>query len=132
MHICLFEDAVTEHLRPLVDLRPVYDLRTGMRTNLERVRELFPDAGLLLHARSVLMEAALERYGAPVNRIPDGLNVLFLNGRLLLDGGELTEEVRRLTSSRSARVLTSDGAVVAAWMPDAKMDLARGTYLSPE
>lgn len=132
MHICLFEDAVTENFRPLVDLRPVYDLRTGMRTNLERTRELFPDAGILLHTRSALKGAAIDRYDAPVNRIPGELNVLFLNGRLLLEKGAFIEELQRIVRGKDARVMMSGGEVAAAWVPEARIDLSEGRYLTAD
>lgn len=129
MHICLFEDEVTEHLRPLVDLRPVYDLRTGMQTNLERARQVFSDAGFLLHTRAPLKEVCLERYDAPTNRLPAELDILFINGRLLLDGRKIIDEIRNLAKGGQGRVLKSGEAVVAVWMPRAQLDITAGEYL---
>lgn len=129
MHVCLFEDAVAEHFRPLVDLRPVYDLRSGMRTNLERARELFPDAGIILHTRPVLKEVSLERYDAPVNRIPGELDVLFLNGRLLLEEGAILDQLKQLVRRKDPRVMMSGDAVVAAWVPESRVDVSAGTYV---
>lgn len=118
MIICLFEDATTEHLRPLVDLRPCYDLRTGIRTNLERAGEVFPDARMVLHMRAMLVGAALERYGRPVNRLAAGVDVLFLNGRALLEPGDALESIRAMAESRDRAVLMQGDAVVAAMWPD--------------
>lgn len=129
MHLCLFEDATTDHLRPLVDLRPSYDLRTGIYTNLERAAAVFPDAGIILHTRRILKRVALERYDAPVNHIPGALNVLFINGRLLLEDGDFLNELRDVASGREARVFTSGGAVVAAFVPETSIDISEGGYL---
>lgn len=129
MHICLFEDKVTEHLRPLVDLRPVYDLRCGMHTPLQRARLAFPDAGVLLHSRAELKEVCLERYDAPTNRIPSGLDVLFLNGRLLIDSRQAVDELKKLAAGGQPRVLTVGDTVAAAWVPRAQTDITAGGYL---
>lgn len=132
MHICLFEDATSEDLRPLTDLRPSYDLRTGINTNLERARALFPDAGVILHTRDLLKEVSLERYDAVVNRIPGELNVLFLNGRLLLKEDDFLQRLRRHLGGRDARLWMKDGAAAAAYVPETHVDIAHGRYLSAE
>jgi UDP-N-acetylglucosamine diphosphorylase / glucose-1-phosphate thymidylyltransferase / UDP-N-acetylgalactosamine diphosphorylase / glucosamine-1-phosphate N-acetyltransferase / galactosamine-1-phosphate N-acetyltransferase len=117
MILCLFEDPTTEHLRPIVDLRPCYDIRTGIRTNLERAREIFPDAGLILHMREMLVNASLHRYDRPVNRIAEGVDVLFLNGRALLEPGPGLDAIRSLVSGNERRALTRGDDVVAAYWP---------------
>ncbi len=132
MHICLFEDIGTEHLRPLTDLRPAYDLRTGIHTNLERAATIFPDAGILVHTRAMLKDVALERYDAPVNHIPGALNVLFLNGRLLLEAGDFLDELRNIIDKREARVLMKGDTVVAAYVPESRIDISSGDYFTEE
>ena len=128
-HICLFEDETVEHLRPLVDIRPAYDLRTGMWTNLERLRHAMPDASVFLHCRAALANVARERYDAPVNRIPSGLGVLFVNGRLLLDD-EAIDRLNELRQASGARILRAGESIVAAWLPESNLDITDGRYLS--
>lgn len=132
MHVCLFEDAHTEHLRPLVDLRPSYDLRTGIHTNMERAVAVFHDAGLIVHMREMLASVARERYNAPVNHIPGALNVLFLNGRVLLEEGDFLTALRQATQKREARVYTQRGAVLAAYVPHSDIDISAGRYLDED
>jgi UDP-N-acetylglucosamine diphosphorylase / glucose-1-phosphate thymidylyltransferase / UDP-N-acetylgalactosamine diphosphorylase / glucosamine-1-phosphate N-acetyltransferase / galactosamine-1-phosphate N-acetyltransferase len=131
MILCLFEDASTEHLRPLVDLRPAYDVRTGIRTNLERAVELFPDDGLVLHMREMLEGAALDRYDRPVNRIAQGVDVLFVNGRLLLKPSDLLEAIQDLRHARQAGSLVAEDTVLAAYWPSFDGEL-HGDYLSAD
>lgn len=128
MILCLFEDAETENLRPLVDLRPSYDLRTGIRTNLERAIELFPGDGLVLHMREMLTGAALHRYERPVNRIASGVDVLFLNGRLLLKPSDVWDSIRALRQARKGRVIKYGETVLAAYWPSFDGEL-EGDYL---
>jgi UDP-N-acetylglucosamine diphosphorylase / glucose-1-phosphate thymidylyltransferase / UDP-N-acetylgalactosamine diphosphorylase / glucosamine-1-phosphate N-acetyltransferase / galactosamine-1-phosphate N-acetyltransferase len=131
MILCLFEDPDTEHLRPLVDLRPSYDIRTGIRTNLGRASEVFPNARIVLHMRSILVEAGLERYGRPVNRIAEGVDVLFVNGRALLTPGPGLEAIEALAASGERRMIVRDGAVVAAFWPSFD-GLLHGEYLESD
>ncbi len=130
-HICLFEDETVEHLRPLVDIRPAYDLRTGMWTNLERIRHVFPDASVFLHCRDALANVSRERYNASVNRIPADLDVLFVNGRLLLNDAAV-EQLKELRNGAGSRILRAGGSIAAAWVPSASIDITDGRYLSAE
>jgi UDP-N-acetylglucosamine diphosphorylase / glucose-1-phosphate thymidylyltransferase / UDP-N-acetylgalactosamine diphosphorylase / glucosamine-1-phosphate N-acetyltransferase / galactosamine-1-phosphate N-acetyltransferase len=131
MILCLFEDAVTENLRPLVDLRPCCDIRTGIRTNLERAGEVFSDSRIVLHMREMLKGAALERYDRPVNRIAEGVDVLFLNGRVLLSPGQVLEAIRDLPSSGGRSALRHGDEVIAAYWPSFDSTLP-GEYLDPD
>ena len=132
MHICLFEDAGIEHLRPLVDLRPAYDLRTGIHTNLERAAAVFPDAGIILHMRKILSTAVRERHHAPVNHVPGALNVLFLNGRLLLEEGDFLSQLKSVVDKKEARVFTQEGAVLAAYVPRSRINISVEDFLDEQ
>jgi UDP-N-acetylglucosamine diphosphorylase/glucosamine-1-phosphate N-acetyltransferase len=82
MTVCLFEHTSDTFL-PLTHIRPVYDLRCGMFTALERARALFPGDALALLCRPALRDAVAERTGLSVNAVPAG-ETLFLNGGALL------------------------------------------------
>lgn len=83
--IYLFEDDTTSNFRPLVDLRPVYDLRCGLRTLREKITAHYPlePCGLLSRpALKPLVES--QNPGIPVNA-PADHHALYINGRVLMD-----------------------------------------------
>ena len=84
--ICIFEDQLYRRLLPLVYLRPVYDLRSGILTLRGKIERSFPGARLHLHTRSVLGKLVEQQNpGTPVNRV-EGARCLFINGRVLAAG----------------------------------------------
>lgn len=131
MHLCLFEDAAVSHLRPLVYTRAGYDLRVGMRTLLQRTCDLLDDPSLLLHARPSVAGVTGEAHDALINRIPDGLDVLFVNGRLLMQAGDVLSAIREATAHTDAgRCFLQDETVVAAWVPGAQAGRVEGAALT--
>ena len=133
MYLCLFEDAQVPHLLPLVYTRPVYDLRLGIRTLLETAREAFEGPSLLLHARRYLADVAAQEHDALVNRIPDGLDVLFLNGRYVAEAGPVLERLRQAARpGEPGRLFLQNDDVVAAWVPGATSRLVEADALAPD
>lgn len=124
MHLCLFEDASVSGLRPLTETRPVYGLRLGMRSLLERARDAFQPDALALHARPPV--APVTEQGVPeasVNRLPDD-DVLFVNGRFVAQSDAATSSIRtHVQTNGDAHVFLHDDTVVAAWQPDAAASL---------
>ncbi len=81
--ICVYEEEGLERLSPLVDLRPVFDLRCGRFTLLEKIKQLYPRERLLLWVRPELAEVTLERHpDCRVNGAAKGVR-LFLSGRAI-------------------------------------------------
>ena len=119
MHLCVFEDDQVGHFLPLVHTRGVYDLRIGIRTLLKVIREAFEDPGTMLHARRYVAAVTAEENDLLVNRIPDGLDVLFVNGRWLVEEGDVLTRIRAATAEGEARVFLHGDDVLAAWVPDA-------------
>ena len=120
MYLCLFEDDLVHHFLPLVHTRAVYDLRLGMRTLLETTRDAFDNPPTLLHARAYLAAVEAQENDALVNRIPEGLDVLFVNGRYVAEDGPVLDRLRQAVQpGEPARVFVQDDAVVAAWVPGA-------------
>lgn len=112
-----FEDAQALHLRPLVDTRPVYALRLGIRTLLQTHRAAFPNAtGVILHARGYLAASAREAHDLPANRIPAGTDVLLVNGRWIAGAGDALARVQE-GARKGAKLFTQGDDVVAAWLP---------------
>jgi UDP-N-acetylglucosamine diphosphorylase / glucose-1-phosphate thymidylyltransferase / UDP-N-acetylgalactosamine diphosphorylase / glucosamine-1-phosphate N-acetyltransferase / galactosamine-1-phosphate N-acetyltransferase len=121
MYLCLFEDSRVAHLDPLTLTRPPYDLRLGIRTLLQKAIEAFDgNASLLLHTRPHLAAVTANEHDALVNHIPDGLDVLFVNGRLVVEEGELLERLKAASrNGEPGRVFVQGDVVVAAYVPGA-------------
>ena len=143
--ICVFEDERWSDLLPLVYCRPVYELRCGISSLLDKIRRAYPGQRLALLCRDYLAETLRQRSSCPVNDVPAGEDVLFLNGRLLLDEAVPVDGPEELAvcdgsvvyarmSARNAAALTHrsflDGTVAKA-LPhtmrhvDCKMTLLR-------
>ncbi|MEZ4700674.1 MAG: putative sugar nucleotidyl transferase [Rhodothermales bacterium] len=114
-HLCIFEDDQVEHLRPLVDLRAVYQLRPGIRTLLEAIRTLLPSCPLVLHARKDVASIAATATGWPAGPPPGEVAVVFVNGRLIAEEGPVLERIKTLFAPEAGeQTLVQDGVLVAA------------------
>ncbi len=135
MYLCLFEDATVEHLNPLVRTRAVYDLRLGIHTLLENTRAAFGDPPLLLHVRRHLAGVTAQEHpdgDVLIGHIPEGLDVLFLNGRYVAEAGPVLDRLRGAARpGEPGRVFVQDGDVVAAWVPGAGDRHLTGDALGP-
>jgi UDP-N-acetylglucosamine diphosphorylase/glucosamine-1-phosphate N-acetyltransferase len=91
VNVVVFEDSGYKNLLPLVHLRPVWELRCGLDTGLEKIRRvfsgLFPGSRTILYCRSWLRDVAAGRSGLEAPDTLDGLagETLFVNGRALVD-----------------------------------------------
>ncbi|MEO0079047.1 MAG: putative sugar nucleotidyl transferase, partial [candidate division WOR-3 bacterium] len=82
--ICVYEDEPLEWLSPLVELRPVFDLRCGRLTLLEKLRRRYPREEFVLWVRDELAELTRELHpGMAVNEPLKG--GLVLSARVVLD-----------------------------------------------
>ena len=83
-HICVFEDNQHSQLIPLVYTRPVFDLRCGLFSNLERIIKHYHDATVTLFCRNYLSDVLQERLTHRVNTLhATDDTCLFLNGRAI-------------------------------------------------
>ncbi len=83
-NICIFEDSEYQNFLPLVHSRPVYALRCGAYTILERIALQYPDTKIKLFCREYLKNVTNENYPYNVNETnSDDGDCLFINGRLL-------------------------------------------------
>jgi len=119
MQLCLFEDPSVDALRPLVETRPPYALRLGLRTIGSTSRDAFAPSGCIWHTRARLADAVAQTYDGPVNALPDGADVLFVNGRFVAAGGVAVRRIQEQTRRSTARAFLQDDTLVAAWCPDA-------------
>ncbi len=83
--LCLFEDQNCNHLHPLSLTRPVFDLRCGMTSLLEKIIRHYSDFTLHLFVRDYLSELTKENHPhARVNQIPSQ-SFLLIHGQFLFE-----------------------------------------------
>ena len=114
-HLCLFEDARVQHLRPLIDMRAVYQLRPGMVTLLDATRLLLNSFPVLLHSRPDVASIVATATGLSVNRMPVDAPVVFVNGRYIAEAGPVAQLILALLEpSAPEQVLVQGDDVIAA------------------
>ena len=121
--LVLFDDGLSR-LRPLNDLRCVFDIRVGPLTNAERLcAALDSDAGALWVPQR-LLALARDEHDLPVNMLGGGGEpMLLVNGRLAL----AIEAVRTLEVGCALVEASSDDVIAARLMPgDARALLEDG------
>ncbi len=83
--VCIFEDDAYQNFLPLTYNRPVYELRSGIYSFLERIVLQYPDSEINLFCREYLKNLLAESFPHSVNEIKsDNDGCLFINGRLLM------------------------------------------------
>lgn len=83
--LCLFEDQSCNHFHPLSLTRPVFDLRCGMTSVLEKITRHYGNLSLHLLVRDYLADLTKENHAyARVNQIPTQ-SCLLINGRFLFE-----------------------------------------------
>jgi len=121
MRMIIFDDGRRE-LAPMTDLRPAFDLRTGILTNRERIERVRSEelAGLWAPAR--LQPVLAETTDLPVNELPDDDVLLLINGRWAAGDAKL-----KLRAGEAAVDVDRDQVVAAALSrPDARTFLEAG------
>jgi UDP-N-acetylglucosamine diphosphorylase / glucose-1-phosphate thymidylyltransferase / UDP-N-acetylgalactosamine diphosphorylase / glucosamine-1-phosphate N-acetyltransferase / galactosamine-1-phosphate N-acetyltransferase len=84
-NICIFEDSEYQNFLPLTYSRPIYDLRCGTYTILERIVLQYPNTKINLFCREYLKKLMRENHPYNVNETNfDNEGCLFINGRLLI------------------------------------------------
>lgn len=133
MHLCLFEDEHVLGLRPLVETRPVYDLRLGGRTLLETMQHGFDHDELVLHTRPYLESVTAQRYeNALVNTLPDGADVLFVNGRFVAaENASWTHMRDYANGAETPQLFVYEDTPVGAWIPNATDHLPTNVLSTP-
>ncbi|GAX59532.1 maltose-binding periplasmic proteins [Candidatus Scalindua japonica] len=83
--LCVFEDGSYQNFLPLAYNRPVYELRCGMYSFLERITIQYPDTDISLYCREYLKNFLDEIYPHSLNNNESNIqSCLFINGRLLM------------------------------------------------
>jgi hypothetical protein len=81
-NVLIYEDAACRSRKflPLTYTRSVAELRTGAFSTIVRVQAAFREANIHLHVRPEIADVVRQRYGLPVNQVPQGPTLL-LNAR---------------------------------------------------
>ncbi|MHC5045520.1 MAG: putative sugar nucleotidyl transferase [Planctomycetota bacterium] len=97
---------------PMTDLRACFEVRTGMLTTAGRLAAARPEPLGAYWVPADLAAVVAERADAPVNRLPDGKDVLCVNGRwrlprrdlsLKLGQAALEQDTEHVVAARLAR-----------------------------
>ncbi|HPP11729.1 MAG TPA: putative sugar nucleotidyl transferase [bacterium] len=108
MKTCIFEDSKWVNLTPLSYLRPVFHLRCGYHTLIERILPRLPGTKASFYVRDYLAPLVKKNFSFPVNEPETFENdVLLINGRWLLTGEA------PLDTTREAAHVSGDSLVYA-------------------
>ena len=93
MHIVLYEDENWGNLQPLSLTRPVWELRCGVMTLVERIRKILPGFPISFICREYMMNLVKTRYpDSDVNSFKH-TDTLFLNARAVWDDASTFAEM---------------------------------------
>ena len=62
MNVYVYEDQLALNFEPLSLTRPVFDIRIGSETFLDRIKYLFPDSNIALIVRDKLADVAKQKH----------------------------------------------------------------------
>lgn len=110
--ILLFEDESFKNFLPLTYTRPVFDLKSGIFSFLERVQKVFSDYPLVLLARNYLVPTLKQRETHPINN-PSAIDddLIVVNGTLVVE-----METKQLIEKKLGKnvAITQNGRVILA------------------
>ena len=89
VNLCLYEDPEVAAFGPPALLRPVFALRCGVFSLVEKLVRAFPDAPLILCVRPELEELTRVLYPTATVGEPPAEETLFVNGRLCMTDDEV-------------------------------------------
>ena len=130
MILALFEDEFTRNLNPLAHLRPVYDLKFGIRSIREKYLRIFGDEFISLHCRAELASVMADRNPKAEINTYSADKYIFINGRSVIPEKELEK-----ISSDEDLLYTNNGKIAAAVLTGdnlKKIRAAGGKLLSRE
>lgn len=93
MKLLVFENDSWTNLTPLSYIRPVFELRCGMYTLLERIINTAKTTDVVLFVRDYLVELVKKNYSYPVNNLSQASDdVLIVDGRFLAESEFCTDK----------------------------------------
>jgi NDP-sugar pyrophosphorylase family protein len=128
INVCVFEDSDYQSLFPLTFVKPVYDIRIGIDTILEKNQRFFEEANISLFSRGFLKNVVKDRHpDHTINVVTAGAPCLFVNGRLVM-----TEDVFKSFSELDEAqnyLFTYKGHVVACYLRVEHLDTMKALLL---
>lgn len=114
MHLMLFEDSYFSNFKPLTYMRPVFELKCGILSFLDRaVRRLSPEK-VFLYVRDYLRDVEVFRHSDVIVNSVDALDddLILINGRLIVDG-KFDVLLKFLLRDKDTVLVKSDSVVAA-------------------
>ncbi|UCB60526.1 MAG: hypothetical protein JSW72_00185, partial [Candidatus Bathyarchaeota archaeon] len=112
MIVSLFEDDTFENFFPLTYSKPVFKLKSGIFSFLERIKKVFPDHSLLLFTRDYLVHTIKQHDVRLINN-PDAINddLILVNGTLVVE-----KQMKQLIPKKLDRnvAMMKNGSVILA------------------
>ncbi len=109
--ICVFEDEGFSALLPVTWFRPVFDIRCGINTLLEKIKINYPRANICLFCRDYLGPSVKRSHpGVSVGKANNEPSILFINGRLLVS----PDAAKKIPLSGSDEIFVCNGTIIAA------------------
>jgi UDP-N-acetylglucosamine diphosphorylase/glucosamine-1-phosphate N-acetyltransferase len=118
MNLCLYEDPAVRSFGPHALLRPVFALRCGAFTLVEKLVRAFPEAPLALMVRPELEEWTQLLYPTATVGEPPAEETLFINARLCMTDDEM---LHFLAASPLEASFMADGMLFAAKVSAARV-----------
>lgn len=116
MNLMLFEDELSANFKPLTYTRPVFELRCGMLSFLDRAVRRIPHHRVFLYVRDYLGGIEAFRRGDMIVNSIDNLDddLILINGRLVLDD-KFSTLFERLLEAKNT-IFIQNSCVVAAFL----------------
>lgn len=128
INLCVFEDSDYQALYPLSYVKPVFDVRIGVDTILEKFQRFFDEANISLFCRGYLKNIAKERFpDHMVNVVTAGAPCMFVNGRLVMTDSVF--QILNDVEQGQNYLFTSQGVVVACYLKVEHLDVMKQLLL---
>ncbi len=129
MILSLFEDENFENFLPLTYTKPVFKLKSGIFSFVERIQKVFPRYPLLLLTRDYLIPTLKQREIHPIND-PDAIDddLILVNGTLVV-----AKQTRQLIQNKLGKnvAMTQNGRVILAHLSQGVAEKHAQTLCKP-
>ena len=136
--ICLFEDYQEVNFRPLTLSKPIFLLRTGCFTQVERIKSLFPNYSVAVDCRNSFRKLLEEESIALFKQVEEKeTKVLFLNARWIPNRGDILNRISTLEAGSTSFSIFQENTLLLAWQssgfsPDYPEDAENKEYVEGE
>ncbi|MBN1633155.1 MAG: hypothetical protein JW917_03205 [Ignavibacteria bacterium] len=117
MRITIFEDSLHRQFEPVSILRPIYDIKTGIFSNIERLTHFTEEPEEINYfCREELSGLVSEQKKKEVNKI-EKADYLFINGRAIL----FPKAIEKIFELKSECMLIHQETLIAAYIKNPKL-----------